>query len=114
MSFGFRKAEEGNMECSYRELKTKCVINVVDGKNLGRVCDIVFTFPEGRVFGIVVPGSCGVHLFHRNDIFISLRNIVKIGADVILVDLKGLKPSGKSEKRMEGSMESRRDYGEYE
>lgn len=102
------------MECSYRELKTKCVINVVDGKNLGRVCDIVFTFPEGRVFGIVVPGSCGVHLFHRNDIFISLCNIVKIGADVILVDLKGLKPSGKSEKRVEGSMESRRDYGEYE
>lgn len=102
------------MECSYRELKTKCVINVVDGKNLGRVCDIVFTFPEGRVFGIVVPGSCGFHLFHRNDIFISLRNIVKIGADAILVDLKGMKSSGKQEKRAENYMESRRDYGEYE
>ncbi len=102
------------MECSYRELKTKCVINIVDGKNLGRVCDIVFTFPEGRVFGIVVPGSCGFHLFHRNDIFISLRNIVKIGADAILVDLKGMKPSGKQDKRSENCMEPRRDYGEYE
>ncbi len=102
------------MECSYRELKTKCVINIVDGKNLGRVCDIVFTFPEGRVFGIVVPGSYGFHLFHRNDIFISLRNIVKIGTDAILVDLKGMKPSGKQDKRSENCMEPRRDYGEYE
>ncbi len=102
------------MECSYRELRTKCVINVVDGKNLGRVCDIVFTFPEGRVFGIVVPGSCGIHLFHRNDIFIGLRNIVKIGADVILVDLKGMKPAGKGEKGREIASEQRRDYGEYE
>ena len=102
------------MECSYRELRTKCVINIVDGKNLGRVCDIVFTYPEGRIFGIVVPGSCGIHLFHRNDLFISLHNLVKIGADAILVDLKGTKPNGKGEKPMPGCPNSRRDYGEYE
>ena len=48
-------AGEENMETSYRELKCKDVVNVADGRNLGRTCDIVFTFPEGQVFGIAVP-----------------------------------------------------------
>ena len=77
------------METSYRELKCKYVVNIGDGKNLGKTCDIVFTFPEGRVIGIAVPGKSGIRLFRREDLFIPLRNIVKIGADVVLVDLKG-------------------------
>ena len=53
------------METSYRELKCKYVVNVTDGKNLGKTCDIVFTFPEGRVIGIAVPGKSGIRLFRR-------------------------------------------------
>ena len=45
------------METSYRELKCKYVVNIGDGKNLGKTCDIVFTFPEGRVIGIAVPAK---------------------------------------------------------
>ena len=82
------------METSYRELKCKFVVNVSDGRNLGKTTDIVFTYPEGRVLGIAVPGKNGLRLFKREDLFISLHNVVKIGADVVLVDLKNARPDG--------------------
>ena len=109
------------MEISYRELKCKYVVNVTDGRNLGRTCDIVFSFPEGRVFGIVVPGKRGIHIFRNNDLFISIKSIVKIGADVVLVDLKSTRPEGRPNKKQPYVCESsdsqsygKRDYGEYE
>ena len=109
------------METSYRELKCKYVVNVTDGRNLGRTCDIVFSFPEGRVFGIVVPGKRGIHIFRNNDLFISIKSIVKIGADVVLVDLKSTRPEGRPNKKQPYVCESsdsrsygKRDYGEYE
>ncbi len=82
------------METSYRELKCKFVVNVTDGRNLGKTTDIVFTYPEGRVLGIAVPGKNGLRFFKREDLFISLHNVVKIGADVVLVDLKNTRPDG--------------------
>lgn len=109
------------METSYRELKCKYVVNVTDGRNLGKTCDIVFSYPEGRVFGIVVPGKRGMHIFRNNDLFISLKSIVKIGADVVLVDLKNTRPEGRPNKKQpyvcepsEGQSYGKRDYGEYE
>ncbi len=109
------------MDTSYRELKCKDVVNVVDGRNLGRTCDIVFSFPEGKVYGIAVPGRRGLHIFKKNDLFISLKNIIKIGADVVLVDLKSSKPDGGCPPKR-GTVYSsspqdsaaRRDYAEYE
>ncbi len=108
------------MDTSYRELKCKDVVNVVDGRNLGRTCDIVFSFPEGQVFGIAVPGKRGgLHIFRKNDLFISIRNIIKIGADVVLVDLESAKPAGPPGKKRGGDyyVEGEgggRDFGEYE
>ena len=82
------------METSYSELRSKFVVNVTDGKNLGRTCDVIFSFPEGKVFGIVVPGK-RFRVFKSNDLFIPLKNIVKIGTDVVLVDLRSQqKPDG--------------------
>lgn len=113
------------MDTSYRELKCKDVVNVVDGRNLGRTCDIVFSFPEGQVFGIAVPGKRGgLHIFRKNDLFISIRNIIKIGADVVLVDLRGahMPPTGGKKHDYCPPPPSgsgcagggRRDYSEYE
>lgn len=83
------------MEMSFSELRTKEVINVADGRKLGRVCDMVFCYPENRILGFVVPGQRGFGA-KRTDFFIELKNIVKIGDDVILVNV-GLArvPSGK-------------------
>ena len=112
------------MDTSYRELKCKDVVNVVDGRNLGRTCDIVFSFPEGQVFGIAVPGKRGgLHIFRKNDLFISIRNIIKIGADVVLVDLRGAHMPPTGGKKHDycppppsggGAGGGRRDYSEYE
>ncbi len=66
------------------------MINITDGRSLGRVCDLVFVYPEGIVCGIVVPGrKRGFPWFRpcNNDIFIDLEQVQKIGKDVILVNL---------------------------
>ncbi len=109
------------MEVSYQELRQKEVINLCDGKRLGKVCDVVFTYPEGRVQGLVVPGGRGFRI-GRADTFIDLRNVTKIGVDVILVDIHTApKPEKKRGKDYCPSPEppprplaDRRDYGEYE
>lgn len=118
------------METSLSELKQKDTVNVCDGKRLGKVCDIVFTFPEGKVQGIVVPGSKGFR-WGKGDMFIELKNIVKIGEDVVLVEVKNNSScEPKKDKREERpncpppcppscppprpQPRDRRDYGDYE
>lgn len=59
-----------------------------DGKNLGRVCDITVNFPEADFIGITVTGGKGFKLV-KQDRFISVNDIVKIGEDAILVKFDG-------------------------
>lgn len=68
------------------------VINVVDGRRLGVICDLDIDLEAGAVRAIVVPGTGRVFgLFGGDrDYVIPWENIVKIGADTILVELKGL------------------------
>ena len=42
------------MEFTFNELRQMDVVSVSDGKNLGRVCDIAFEFPEGKLRGLFV------------------------------------------------------------
>ena len=87
------------METSFAELHKKEAVNLTDGKRLGRVCDVVFTYPEGRVQGIVVPGGKGFR-WGRAELFIDLKCVKKIGIDVILVDIKAApKPEKRRERR---------------
>ncbi|MCU6709459.1 YlmC/YmxH family sporulation protein [Paenibacillus sp. J5C_2022] len=72
------------------DFQTKDVINIVDGKRLGQVTDLELDLRHGRIDSIVVPqyakmfglfGSAGT------EVVIPWQNIVKIGADVVLVRL---------------------------
>ncbi len=111
------------METSFIELKHKETVNLLDGKQLGKVCDVIFSWPEGRVQGIIVPGRKGFR-WGKADLFIDLRCVKKIGVDVILVETKvAPKPEKKRGKWEDGPPEpphylpgggDRRDYGEYE
>ncbi len=67
------------------------VVSVSDGKNLGRVCDMAFYFPEGKIKGFYVTGSKGFK-FTKSDVFIPVCDVVKIGEDVVLVKLGQSKP----------------------
>lgn len=71
---------------SFSELKKKCVINVADGKKLGKICDVIFALPQNCVKGFIVENGpfslCGER------VSFSVCNIQKIGADAILVKLE--------------------------
>lgn len=79
------------METSFLAIKQKDVINLVDGKHLGKVCDISFSFPENNVLGFTVTGCKGFR-FSKQEIFLPIKTVVKIGEDTILVKF------GKEEK----------------
>lgn len=77
------------MELSFCELRSKEVVNLFDGKNLGNVIDLTFDINTTKVTGIIVP--CDKSFFNifknNNDIFIPFNKICKIGKDIILVEL---------------------------
>lgn len=88
------------MEISFSLVKSKEIINIFDGKRLGRAVDVIFTEQGGKVLGIVVPSP--KKMFKRSeDIFIPLELIKKIGEDVILVKLTGQEPTVQNSEQKE-------------
>lgn len=73
------------MELSFSELRAKEVVNTQDGRKLGRICDLVLCYPENKWIGVIVPGNRGFG--KKNELFIEMKNIVKIGEDVVLVNV---------------------------
>lgn len=71
------------------ELRNREVINIVDGRKLGTICDLDIDLENGRIAAIVVPGGGRLYsLFGGGrDYVISWENIVKIGVDAILVEI---------------------------
>lgn len=74
------------MELTFSALKAKEVVNTQDGRKLGKVCDVVLCYPENKWIGIVAPNGKAFGV-KKNGLFIDLRQIVKIGDDVILVNV---------------------------
>ena len=75
-------------DLTFCELREKEVVNITDGKKLGRILDIALTC-SGNVVGIIVPGE---KKFFKNisgdeSIFVPWKNIIKIGEDAILIEL---------------------------
>ncbi len=76
---------------SLSELRTKDVINVQNGKQLGKVMDIEFSEVTGCVEAIVVPAEFKFTSVLRGEkcgIVIPWSRICKIGENVILVQLE--------------------------
>lgn len=76
-------------QITFCELRRKKVINVVDGRSLGCVIDLVMEDCSGVVLGFLVPSleQSFFHFFKCEQIFIPWQNICKIGEDVILVEM---------------------------
>jgi len=81
------------------ELRTKPVIEIKDGRKLGNINDIEFDLSSGRVTGIVVPTAEKYWKFFSRggSIVIPWESIMKIGADVILVNVKPTAPESPTE-----------------
>ncbi len=76
------------MISSFYELRDKDVVNVSNGENLGRICDIDIDLDTARVCALILPGkSRCLGLFGRaDDITIAWSEITLIGEDVILIN----------------------------
>jgi YlmC/YmxH family sporulation protein len=97
------------IQLSYQELRNKDVVNVIDGKKLGRILDVVFDI-RGHIEGLVTPGLRRFVIFKpQEDVFISWCDIKKIGDDVILVELRPRILHDKKEERREARIEERHE-----
>ncbi|MDD6327042.1 MAG: YlmC/YmxH family sporulation protein [Eubacteriales bacterium] len=74
----------------FLELKEKEVINCKDCKRLGYVADIEFDCNTGKVLAIIVPevGKLFSCFGAGAEYYIRYCDIVKIGPDIVLVDLE--------------------------
>ena len=77
------------MDITFCELRNKDVVNVCDGKKLGRLIDISMS-TNGQVLGLVLPGDKSVFktVVNAQSVFVPWRCICKIGDDAILVNLQ--------------------------
>ena len=77
------------MESSFIELRCKEVINVLDGRRLGHIVDIVFDLDCARVLGFMLPEEkTGWNIFkNSSQLFLPYGFIIKIGEETILVEL---------------------------
>ena len=79
------------------ELRTKEVIDVEDGKRLGRVMDLEFCVSDSRITALVVPAETTFLQSLRGEkcgLVIPWQNIRRIGDDVILVCTSETYPHG--------------------
>jgi sporulation protein YlmC with PRC-barrel domain len=71
------------MEYTFRELKKKSVINVLDGKKLGKITDMEISFPCSRVVNFTVsPSLCSIS---QDAVKIIPCEIQRVGEDAILI-----------------------------
>ena len=73
------------------DLRAKDVVNVSDGRKLGYLYDLDIDVESGRIRSLVLPagGRPGWFRGRDRDIEVAWHDIVKVGIDVILVDLPG-------------------------
>lgn len=77
-------------EITFSEIRSKMVVDFNDGKNLGHVCDMVFTSDLSKVMGIIAPYGKKCMFVKGQDVFIPVSCIKNIGEDVIIVDIGSL------------------------
>lgn len=82
------------------ELKEKEVINCKDGKRLGYVADLEIDIMSGQICKLYVPGPgkfCGC-FGKASEYVICWNQIVRIGDDILLVDIDVKKSYVKSKE----------------
>ena len=82
-----------SIEYTFCELREREIVNVTDGKKLGKLTDMAFSC--GKIAGLIVPGEKKLlkNLTGSETIYIPFGCVLKIGDDVILVDLHNEKAS---------------------
>lgn len=73
------------------DLRSREIVNTIDGKRLGAFSDLEIDLTSGRITALIVPGEGRFFgIFGRDEEYvIPWDRIKKIGADVILVEVAG-------------------------
>ena len=85
----------------FSELRYKEVVDVPTGFRLGYVCDAEVDRADGRILALITPGRAkwfGL-LGREDDYMLPWSCIVRIGEDIILVELPADRPRCKRKKR---------------
>ncbi len=71
------------------DLRSRDVVNILDGKKLGNIMDIDLDLENGKVMALILPGRThGFSIFsRREEVTVPWQKIVRIGKDVILVEI---------------------------
>ena len=69
------------------DLQNKDIVNIVDGKKMGKIIDVV-TNDTGQMVSLVVSKFKFFHFFSSSESEIKWSQIKKIGDDVILIDIR--------------------------
>ncbi|WP_017727220.1 YlmC/YmxH family sporulation protein [Halalkalibacterium ligniniphilum] len=71
------------------DLQAKDIVNMENGKRLGTITDLDIQLTTGKIGALVIGGTGRVMgLFGKDEeVVIPWKNIVKIGSDVILVEV---------------------------
>lgn len=71
------------------DLRMREIVNVLDGRRMGLIRDIDIDLDNGRISALILTGSSRLLGFfgREEEIVIPWEKIVKIGVDVILVEV---------------------------
>ncbi len=74
---------------TYQDLTCRDVINICDGRQLGKIYNLEIDLCTGMILAIIVPGEtkCLGLIKSGDDIVIPYCRVKKFGEDVILVEL---------------------------
>ncbi|MBQ7026008.1 MAG: YlmC/YmxH family sporulation protein [Peptococcaceae bacterium] len=80
------------MTANSMQLQERQVVNIADGKCLGNLKDIELNIWTGRIESLILPAINGFwnRLQNSGELVISWDKVVRIGVDVILVDVPEL------------------------
>jgi len=71
------------------DLQSKEIVNMTDGKKVGKIIDVVIDPNQGFIKGLTLEQRNNRFLLNsREEYEIDWRQIVKIGEDIILIDTK--------------------------
>jgi YlmC/YmxH family sporulation protein len=79
----------------FSELRRKEVVNILDGKSLGCICDLIIDPCNGQILSMLLPGPFRLAaIFSVESTYcVPWSNICKLGEDVILVKVEPTLPN---------------------
>ena len=92
------------MSAKISDLQERQIVNIADGKCLGNIKDIELNVLDGTIQALVLPNTEGFWsmLQNQGELLIPWQKVIRLGVDVVLIDMPELVDSaggGKRQKR---------------